>query len=313
VAIALVLASGVAGAQPAAADAQAQFDAAFDAMTRGDLATASTGFHAVAGATADPELRGAANQLARLADDLMRRNMRLVAAAAPPGESGGAPMRDTVGVSEDDQSDGGRTSFIVSTTIASLYSGVVLLDVLDVDDVRTGTLVVMGSTTVGLLGSLYGTRGRTMTGGMADAWSLGLMVGTGNALLLSGPLGLYEADENASEKVQTFVLGAAWGGAAASLFAADRIRPTRAQVSVTGTFVVRSASTRLSVSVTVWKLGILTFTAYRPMGTTANRNLPDESVTAIRENPRSTLVSVTVAPGSTPPVASFTSPASWPT
>ena len=250
VVVALAFASCIARAQPEAPpDAQQQFDIAFEAMTRGEFATAIVGFRAVAASATDPELRGAANQLGRLADELARRNMRLVAGTAPPGE----PLASTperVGISEDDQPDGGRTSFVISTTIASLYSGVVLLDLLDVDDVRTGTLVVMGSTTIGLLGSLYGTRGRTVTGGMADAWSLGLMVGTGNALLLSGPLGLYESSNNSSEKVQSLVLGSAWGAAAAGLLAADAIRPTRAQVNVTSTFgLMGLASTLLSLAI----------------------------------------------------------------
>jgi len=244
----VMLASGTATAQPAAPDTQAQFDAAFEAMTRGDFATAIAGFHAVSATTTDPEQRGAANQLGRLAEELSRRQVRFVAADAPGATP--VPLHDTVPVSEDDQPDGGRTSFIISTTIASLYSGVVLLDLLDVNDARTGTLVVMGSTSIGLLGSLYGTRGRTMTGGMADAFSLGLGVGVFNSLLLSGPLGLYDADVNASEKVQSFVLGSAWGVGVAGLVAADSIRPTRAQVSVAGTFgMMGLASTWLSLAI----------------------------------------------------------------
>jgi hypothetical protein len=152
--------------------------------------------------------------------------------------------------SEDDERDGGRASFVVTTTLAALYSGVVLLDLSDLDDVRSGTLVVMGSTAAGLVGALYGTGGRTMTGGMADAWSLGLMVGAGNALLLAGPFGLYGATSNASEKVQSFVLGSSWGVAAAGLLVADHFRPTRAQVSVTTTIgAMGLASTLLSLAI----------------------------------------------------------------
>src|SRR5205085_7844343 len=51
----------------------------------------------------------------------------------------------------------------------------------------------------------------------------------------------------------------------------------------------------------------------RPRGTTVNRNLPLPSVRAWRENPRSTLASVTDAPASTPPLASLISPPSCPT
>src|ERR1044071_1876231 len=94
----------------------------------------------------------------------------------------------------------------------------------------------MGSTAGGVLGSLYGTRGRTMTGGMADAWRLGLFAGVGNALLLSGPLGLYDSDTNTSEKVNSFVLASGWGAAVAGLLIADNIKPTRGQVTIVETF-----------------------------------------------------------------------------
>ncbi len=216
---------------------QARFDAGFAAMIRGDFAAAASMFRAVAASSPDPDLRGSANQLGRLADDYARRGARL---------SFGAPA----GVSEDDAQEGGRASFVVTTTIAALYSGVVLVDLADTNDVRAGTLIVMGSTAVGLASSLYGTRGHTMTGGMADSWSLGLMLGVGNSLLLSEPLGLFDSSTNRSEKIQLFVLGSAWGGAAAGLIAADKLRPTRAQVSVVSTIgAMGVASTLLGLAI----------------------------------------------------------------
>src|SRR5262245_21045107 len=102
--LAVVLASGTVSAQPAAPDTQAQFDAAFEAMTRGDFATAIAGFHAVSATTTDPEQRGAANQLGRLAEELSRRQVRFVTADAPGATP--VPLHDTVPVSEDDQPDG---------------------------------------------------------------------------------------------------------------------------------------------------------------------------------------------------------------
>jgi hypothetical protein len=247
------LAGGVAvaqprGAAPPAPEPRAQFDAAFDAMTRGDFANAAVGFREVAATAADPELRGAANQLGRLADDFARRGGRLTFAAAPgnaPPSAGGV-----VAVSEDDQPDGGRASFVVTTTLASLYTGIVAIDLADVSDVRSGTLLVMGTTAAGLIGSLYGTRGRTMTGGMSDAWSLGLFAGAGNALLLAGPLGLYASTSNADKKVLSFVAGSAWSVATVGLLAADAIRPTRAQVNVMSTIgVMGLGSTLLTLAI----------------------------------------------------------------
>ncbi len=259
-----VLASSLvtaAGAQPAqappppVADEQAQFDVAFDAMVRGDFAAAATGFKALANNTASPERRASAAELARLADELIARGGKLsfgttasTPAAGyytPPGAAVPPPAASVVAVSEDDASDGGRASFVITTTSAAFYSGFVLLDLLDTDDLRTGTLIVMGSTAAGVAGSILGTRDHDMTGGMADAWRLGLGTGVLNAVLLSGPLGLYEADTNASEKVNGFVLGAGWGLATVGLLAADKIRPTRGQVTVIENFGLMGVSSTL--------------------------------------------------------------------
>ncbi|HEY5924656.1 MAG TPA: hypothetical protein VIV11_23415 [Kofleriaceae bacterium] len=236
---------------PPPVDEQSQFDAAFDAMLRGDFAAASNGFKQLAGTAASPERRASSADLARLADELLVRGGRLTYAGAPGAPAAPlAPSADVVPVSEDDAVDGGRASFVITTTMASFYSGFVLLDLLDTDDLRTGTLVVMASTAGGVVGSLYGTRGRTMTGGMADAWRLGLFAGVGNALLLSGPIGLFDAETNSSEKVNTFVLASGWGAATAGLLIADSIRPTRGQVTVVETFgLMGIASTLLSLAI----------------------------------------------------------------
>lgn len=244
-------------------DARAQYEAAYQAMLAGEFGRAASEFAATAAMTDDPELRSAANQLARLANDLATRNARLAFGTLPPsgGPPGvpddapvGLPARveggDTAAISEDDAPDGGRATFVVTTTIASLYSGVVLADLVDVDDIRTGTLIVLGTTTAGVLGSLYGTKGKRMTGAMADSWGLGLTVGAANALLLSGPLGLFDSTSNTSEKIQTLTLGAAWGTATAGLLFADAYNPTRAQVGITGTIgMMGVASTLLGFAI----------------------------------------------------------------
>lgn len=229
-------------APPSVADpAKAQFDAAFDAMVRGDFAAAAIGFRGVVSTALDAELRGAAAQLGRLAEDYQRRGGRLSFERGPVA---------AVGAAEDDVKDAGRTSLIVTSTFAGLYTGIVATDLTDTDDPKVGTLIIAGATAGGLVGSLYGSRGRTITGGMADAYSLGLLVGVGNTLLLAGPVGLFDAVTNASEKTQLFVLGGVWGGAVGGLLLADQIRPTRAQVSVTGTFgIMGVASTLLGLAV----------------------------------------------------------------
>jgi hypothetical protein len=221
-------------------DDRTRYDAAFDAMLRGDVTDAAAGFATVAQTANDPQLRAQAAELGRLAHELALRHARLTFDGSPGAPGGPATVTTgnavVTGVSEDDEPTGGRATFVVTTTMASLYSGVVLLDLLDVGDVRTGVIIVMGSTAAGVIGSIYGTRGKTMTGGMADSWELGMFAGAGNALLLSGPLGFYSASSNASEKVQSLTLGAAWGGATAGLLIADHYRPTRAQVNITQTF-----------------------------------------------------------------------------
>jgi hypothetical protein len=239
----------------APADEQGQFDAAFDAMLRGDFAAASAGFKALAATSATPERRASSAELARLADELIARGGRLQYGPAAPIAAPGAvvaapPVTGVVAVSEDDARDGGRASFVITTTMASFYSGFVLLDLLDVDEIKTGTLVVMGSTAGGVIGSIYGTSGRTMTGGMADAWRLGMFAGVGNALLLSGPLGLYDATTNSSEKVNSFVLASSWGLATAGLLIADNVKPTRGQVTIVENFgLMGVSSTLLSLAI----------------------------------------------------------------
>jgi len=238
-------------------DEQAQFDAAFDAMLRGDFAAASEGFKLLAVGAVSPERRASSAELARLADELIARRGRLSFNTTAPGVPAvapapvGVPPTAVVAVSEDDSKDGGRASFVITTTMASFYSGFVLVDLLDTgDDIRVSTGLVMASTAAGVLGSVYGTRDREMTGGMADAWRLGLFAGVGNALLLSSPLGLFDATDNASEKVNLFVLGSGWGLATAGLLAADKIRPTRGQVTVVETFgLMGVSSTLLSLAI----------------------------------------------------------------
>jgi len=226
---------------PVADPAQAEFDAAFAAMMRGDFQAAVVGFRTVARTSLNAELRGAASQLGRLAEDYQRRGGRL---------SFDRSLAAQAGLAEDDQADAGRTTFIITTTIAALYTGAVLTDLSDTSDIKAGTLMIMGTTAGGLVGSLYGSRGRTITGGMADAYGLGLAVGVGNMLLLAGPIGLFDVTTNRSEKTQLFVLAGAWGGAAAGLILADHIRPTRAQVSVTSTIgVMGVASTLLGLAI----------------------------------------------------------------
>ncbi len=224
----------------------ALYDSAFAALVAGDFATAIPGLEQVARESVVPDTRAAATALLRLARELAARQITFVArapgAAPTPAEPTGLTHADKV-----EDRDAGRTTFIVSTTLVSTYSGVVLLDLLDVNDFRPGILVVVGGTAAGLLGSLYGSRGKTITASMGDAYTLGLGLGVGNGLLLAWPLGL---DSN-HEHVETFALGAMAAGGAAGMLLADKVKPTQAQVNVTGTMAV------LGIATTGLGLGIL--------------------------------------------------------
>ncbi len=222
----LVMFVGVAEAQEPAPmrpqpppQADVIYDQAFAALTAGDFAAAERGFAYAATSHPDPEKRAAARELARLAADLRSRGAKLTL-------PGAAPVPEPPGVAPGDERDAGRASFIVTTTLASFYSGFFILDLLDADDVRTGTLVVMGSTAAGLLGSLFGTRDRLMTNGMADSYSLGIGVGVGNALLLTLPMDAIDE----SEEITGLILSGIVLGGAAGLYAGYQFRPTAGQV-----------------------------------------------------------------------------------
>jgi hypothetical protein len=231
----------IAPVEPAGSAAQLrdQYDAAFGAMLAGDFVVAAAGFDQVAAASSDPELAAAAAELARLARDLSARGLTLASAAAP------APPSVSATLTPDDARDAGRVTFIVSTTIASLYTGVVLLDLADIGDFRAGVLVVTGATAAGFLGSLYGSRGRNITAAMGDAYTLGLGSGLANGALLASPIGL-----DSRKQVETFILGTVAVGGAAGLLWSDAARPTRGQVTFAGNLAIMGmASTWLALGI----------------------------------------------------------------
>jgi hypothetical protein len=131
---------------------------------------------------------------------------------------------------EDDRPGAGRIEVVVSSTLASFYSGFVLNALFDVDDFQTGALLVTGATATGFLTSFYATRDRDITGGMAESYTLGIALGSGNGFLLAHPLGANEADA-----FLTIGLGGAALGGAAGLLLADHARPTRAQTTFVAT------------------------------------------------------------------------------
>jgi hypothetical protein len=207
---------------------RAAYDRAFAALLAGHFDAAIAGFGQVAASSPDPEQRAAARELRRLAAALSAQRVRFVVELGPTAPGPAAPTAPAVAIAEDPAA--GRTSFVISTTLASVYGGVVLLDLLDVeDDARPSAGVLLATTGAGFLGSYYGSRGLAISEAMADAYSLGLMLGAGNGLLLA-----FAADlDDSSESVQMLTFGAMVAGGAGGLWLAREARPTRGQVMVT--------------------------------------------------------------------------------
>lgn len=205
---------------------RADYEAGYARLVAGDFAGASALLYRAAATSTDPERRGAARELARLADSYVNRQGRLLFGdAAVAAATGGEDPND------------GRTSFVVSTTLASIYAGVVLIDLADAD-VRGGAGLLLGATAVGLVGSLYGTRGRQISGGMAEAYSTGMLIGAANGLLLAEPAGA-----DGSEPFQLAVLSGLALGGIGGLVYGDRVQPTRGQMSFVGTLATLGFAT----------------------------------------------------------------------
>ncbi|HEV7556814.1 MAG TPA: hypothetical protein VGO00_15215, partial [Kofleriaceae bacterium] len=179
--------------------AQRDYDAAFDVLVAGDLGTAASRLDDVAARATDPELANRARELARLARTLISKRVRF--AIGPEAVGDKRTDTDAADAEKDDKVDG-RTSFIVWTTMYGLYAGVVLIDDANIDDFRGGILAITATTAIGLFGSYLGTDGRTMTGSMADSYTLGMIEGFANGGLLAHPVGL----ASTSEQVQTTLL-----------------------------------------------------------------------------------------------------------
>lgn len=223
------------GAPVAVFDEQAIYEQAFAALLASDFAAARGGFGAVVAQATDPERRGAAREMLRLIAELEARQGRLVFGAGGPGPG---PVASPPPVNDRDDPDEGRTGIIVSTTMASLYAGVVFSDLADTGDARAITGIITLTTAAGFLASLYGTRDRLIHGGTSEAYSLGLLVGAGNGLLLSSPLGA-----ETSEQWQTAILGGMVLSAGAGFVYGQSVRPTRGQVSFAGTMATMGFAT----------------------------------------------------------------------
>lgn len=211
--------------------AKVTYDRAFAALLVNDLAAALRGFAEVATTATDPELRGAAREMARLTTELQVRNGRIVVGAEP----GITPL---MGDTSRDDPDEGRAGIIVTTTLASIYAGAVFSDLADTGDARAITGIIVGTTGLGFAASLYGTKGRTIYGGTSEAYSLGMLLGAGNGLLLASPAGA-----ETSEEWNVTILGSAALVMGAGLYYGQTVKPTRGQVSFAGTMATMGVAT----------------------------------------------------------------------
>ncbi|WP_428262325.1 hypothetical protein [Haliangium sp.] len=195
---------------------------AYAHLLAGRFEAAGAAFSAVAARATDPGLQAAAGELGRLAETLAVQGVRFVRTRSPSEGS----------LAEEDRT-AGRTSFVISTTTASLYAGVVLIDLLDQGgDFRPVVGILLGTTAAGFLGSYYGSRHMAIAQSTSDAYSLGISLGVGNGLLLS--LGLLDdVDDNETELVQGTTLAAMAAAGAGGLLLAHSSRPTRGQVTFT--------------------------------------------------------------------------------
>jgi hypothetical protein len=177
---------------PGAAD----YQAGYQLLLAGDFAAAAARLREVAARAVDPELRGAARALADLADAYAAKQARILFGAAAVAAA--------------------TATRIPTTAAPASWSRPPGLDLhrrrrdrpLDAD-VRGGAAILLGATALGLTGSLFGTRGRRISGGAAEAYSTGMLVGLANGLLLAEPLGA-----DGSEPFQVAAArrpGARWG------------------------------------------------------------------------------------------------------
>jgi hypothetical protein len=149
----------------------------------------------------------------------------------------------------------GRADFVVTSTLASLYSGFVLVDLFDVSDYKNATLLVTGTTLGGFGVSLFATNGRRITDSMASGYGAGLAIGLGNGLLLAAPLGIDPDadcssdpligcdDGDVNQNFLLFGLGAMAVGGAAGTYLAYKFDPTAPQARFTALLGVNGLAT----------------------------------------------------------------------
>lgn len=82
----------------------------------------------------------------------------------------------------------GQTDFIIWSSMASVYGGIALSQLLDIEDMRLGAATILGTTALGFFASKQIAKNAKITKAMADAYGAGLVLGAINGLALSTAL-----------------------------------------------------------------------------------------------------------------------------
>lgn len=209
-----------------AAEMQSTFEEANDALLANNFARAITLFDELASTTRNSDLRSAAIAMADFA-------RRLQASKAFITVGGGARG----GIIASPDKEGGRTSFVITTTLAAFYSSFAVVDILGVDDFTPISLTVAATTAAGLGLSLYALRDTPMHPAVSSAYSTGLIAGVANGLLTAPVIGIdldgEIGDGEINQNYLLFGLTTMTAGGAAGYMLAKRHQPTEAQVTTT--------------------------------------------------------------------------------
>lgn len=204
------------------------YQRAFQALVDGRLAIAQAEFSRVAAASSNAERRAAAAELSRLAGRMIAESVRVVRGG--PG-FGVEPLPPTRSLEEEEKDTAGRTAFVSVSTLASLYAGITLTVVADVDDVRGVGAILMLTTGAGFAASLWGTRNTRIPAGVASSYGLGITNGLTTGLLMASPLGF---DDNADAFTTSGLGGMLLGGGVGYLLGSQK-QPTQGQIGLAQT------------------------------------------------------------------------------
>ncbi|MCP4444699.1 MAG: hypothetical protein GY811_05040 [Myxococcales bacterium] len=143
---------------------QAAFEEANAALLANRFSEAIRLFDDIAENSRNSELSGAAIAMAEFARRLKTSKAHIAVGAGERGSILASPDKE-----------GGRASFVITTTAAAFYSSFALVDILGIDAFTPITVTVAATTAAGLGLSLYATRDTPIHPAVASAYSTGLI------------------------------------------------------------------------------------------------------------------------------------------